>query len=121
MFLILAIVLLMVWGMGSLAFSCGGRDARGRAGHFLYWGSGRQKHQAEVDKVGGLIEEIDALRPEDEKWMAKVKAVHTSLETHIREEEGEIFPRISKVWDEARLEQAGKQMKEMKSKKAHAA
>jgi hypothetical protein len=29
--------------------------------------------------------------------------------------------RISKVWDEARLEQAGKQMKEMKSKKAHAA
>jgi hemerythrin superfamily protein len=53
--------------------------------------------------------------------MAKVKAVHASLETHIREEEGEIFPRISKVWDEARLEQAGKQMKEMKSKKAHAA
>jgi len=25
------------------------------------------------------------------------------------------------VWNEARLEQAGKQMKEMKSKKAHAA
>lgn len=94
------------------------RDAGGKDPKLAEW---RQKHQAEVDKVGGLIEEIDALRPEDEKWMAKVKAVHASLETHIREEEGEIFPRISKVWDEARLEQAGKQMKEMKSKKAHAA
>jgi hypothetical protein len=32
MFLILAIVLLMVWGVGSLAFSCGGRVEKGARG-----------------------------------------------------------------------------------------
>jgi hypothetical protein len=74
MFLILAIVLLMVWGVGSLSISCGGRS-----------GSNLDEPEVEVDPQKG--KEI----------------------------------RISKVWDEARLEQAGKQMKEMKSKKAHAA
>jgi len=71
--------------------------------------------------VEDLISEIESLAPEDEEWLTKVKEVHGSLEKHIQEEEGEIFPRISKVWDDARLKQAGTQMKEMKSKKADAA
>jgi iron-sulfur cluster repair protein YtfE (RIC family) len=45
-----------------------------------------------------------------------VKEVHAALEHHIQEEEGTIFPKISKVWDENRLERAGTQMAEMKSK-----
>ena len=68
-----------------------------------------------------LLGEIDELDPEDDKWLAKVKKVHESLQHHIQEEEGEIFPRISKVWDEARLTQAGKKMKELKAEKADAA
>jgi hemerythrin-like domain-containing protein len=43
--------------------------------------------------------------------------VHASLEGHIREEEQDIFPRISKVWDEKQLKQAGTELKEMKAKK----
>ena len=43
--------------------------------------------------------------------------MHTSLEDHIREEEQDIFPRISKAWDETKLEQAGTEMQEMKAKK----
>jgi hypothetical protein len=68
----------------------------------------------------GLINEIDGLAPEDEKWLTKAKKVHASLKAHIQEDEGEIFPRISKVWDEARLKRAGTKMKEMKSKKVDA-
>ena len=94
------------------------REAGGKDPKLAGW---RQKHQAEVDEVEDLINEIDGLAPEDEKWLTKVKKVHASLKAHIQEEEGEIFPRISKVWDEARLKQAGAKMKEMKSKKVGAA
>ena len=81
----------------------------------------REKHQAEVEKVKGLIEEVDDLDPQDAEWLSTVKEIHTSLETHIKEEEGDIFPRISKVWDEARLKDAGEKMEQMKGKKAAAA
>jgi iron-sulfur cluster repair protein YtfE (RIC family) len=94
------------------------RDAGGKDAKLAEW---RQKHQSEVEKVGNLIGEIDELEPEDDKWLTKVKKVHEGLLNHIQEEEGDIFPRISKVWDEARLTQAGKKMQEMKSKKADAA
>ena len=98
---------------GPLSREAGGKDPK-----LAGW---RKKHQAEVDEVEGLMDEIEDLLPQDEKWLTKVKQVHASLKTHIQEEEGEIFPRISKVWDEARLEQAGTQMKEMKSKQVDAA
>jgi len=81
----------------------------------------RQKHQAEVEKVEGLMKEIERHRPEDQEWLTKVKEVHSSLETHIREEEGEIFPRIGQVWDAARLMRSGQEMSEMKAKKMRAA
>jgi iron-sulfur cluster repair protein YtfE (RIC family) len=77
----------------------------------------RKKHQNEVDKVEGLIKDMGKLDPEDASWLTKLKAVHASLESHIREEEQDIFPRISKVWDEKRLTQAGTEMKDMKAKK----
>jgi iron-sulfur cluster repair protein YtfE (RIC family) len=96
-----------------LAREAGGKDAK-----LAEW---REKHQSEVDDVEGLIGEIDELDPEDDTWLAKVKKVHESLANHIQEEEGEIFPRISKVWNEARLAQAGKKMQEMKAEKADAA
>jgi hemerythrin-like domain-containing protein len=77
----------------------------------------RKKHQTEVDNVDDLIKDIATLDPEDASWLTKLKAVHASLESHIREEEQDIFPRISKVWDDKKLKQAGTDMKEMKAKK----
>jgi hypothetical protein len=55
----------------------------------------RRKHQHEVDKVEGLIKELAKLDPEGASRLTKLKAVHASLETHIREEEQDIFPRIA--------------------------
>jgi len=89
------------------------RDATSKDRQLAGW---RQQHKAEVEKVGGLLEVIRGLRPEDTAWLAKVKEVHGALEHHIEEEEGTIFPRVGKVWDESRLERAGTQMAEMKSK-----
>ncbi len=76
----------------------------------------RKHHQEELQKVGKLLEAIRGLRPDEAAWMDKVKEVHTSLEHHIQEEEGTIFPRISKACDENRIERAGAQMADMKSK-----
>jgi hemerythrin-like domain-containing protein len=77
----------------------------------------RQQHQDEVQKVEGLIKAIGGLSPEDARWLSKIQEVHTSLENHIREEEGSVLPRIRNVWDERRLRQAGTQMEEMNSKR----
>jgi len=97
---------------GPLAREAGRTDAK--------LGRWRAKHQKEVGRVEGLIEEIESLDPEEKAWLAKVKAVGASLERHIREEEQDIFPRIGKVWDGARRKRAGAEMEEMKGEKLHA-
>lgn len=80
----------------------------------------RVKHQKEVDRVEGLVGQLESLDPAEAAWLAKVKAVGASLERHIREEEQDIFPRIGKVWDGTRRKQAGAEMEEMKAEKLHA-
>ena len=77
----------------------------------------RKTHHSEVDKVEGLIKELGELNPKDASWLTKLKTVHAGLEDHIREEEQDIFPRISKVWNHTKLTQAETEMKEMKAKK----
>jgi hemerythrin superfamily protein len=94
------------------------QDAKGQDQVLTGW---RQEHQGEVKKVEALVREIEDLASEDAKWLERVTKVHTSLATHIEEEEAKIFPRIGKVWDEAKLEQAGADMERMKSGKASAA
>ncbi len=78
----------------------------------------RQRHQDEVDEVEELIGEIAELEPEEPSWLTKVKSVQANLDKHIHEEEGEIFPRIAKVWPAARLGKAGAEMEEMKARNA---
>ena len=80
----------------------------------------RGKHQKEVARVEALLKQIDGLDPEAAAWLAKVEAVGESLDKHIREEEEDIFPRLGKAWDKARLQEAGSEMAEMKAEKLHA-
>jgi hemerythrin-like domain-containing protein len=64
-----------------------------------------------------LIEEISALKPSDEAWAPKIKVLQENTEHHIEEEEGELFPKVRKIWDAARREQVGRQMQEVKVKR----
>lgn len=93
-------------------------DAAGKDERLAEW---RQKHQGEVKQVESLIKDIERLDPKADAWLSKIKEVHGSLENHIREEEGDVFPRISRFWDQARLDRAGREMGEMKARKARAA
>jgi hemerythrin-like domain-containing protein len=70
-------------------------------------------HHHQVQEAENLIREIDHLDPADQKWLAAVQKLRSTLEQHIQKEEGQIWPRIEQVWDAARLEEAGRQMEAM--------
>ena len=76
------------------------------------------RHQDEVHDVEALIKDTDGLDPEDERWLATVRQIKSALENHIRQEEGDIFPRIGQIWDRTRLDEAGQEMSQSKREKA---
>jgi hypothetical protein len=76
------------------------------------------RHQDEVYEVEGLIKETEGLDPKDGRWLATVRQIKAALENHIRQEEQDIFPRIGQLWDRARLEEAGREMRHSKAEKA---
>ena len=76
------------------------------------------RHSDEVEKVESLIEETESLDPKSDKWLGIVQQIHTALGNHIRQEEGEIFPRVAEFWDHERLAQAGEEMSEMKAERS---
>ena len=75
-------------------------------------------HEEQVGEVEELIEQTQQLDPKEPSWLATVRKIHDALAGHIRQEEGEIFPRIGKVWGAERLEKAGVQMSDMQGKVA---
>ncbi|MGD9765282.1 MAG: hemerythrin domain-containing protein [Candidatus Binatia bacterium] len=79
------------------------------------------RHEEEVHKVEGLMKDIERLDPRAELWITTIHQIHTALENHIQQEEGEIFPRIQQVWDQSKLATAGREMTEMKAQKQHRA
>jgi hemerythrin-like domain-containing protein len=91
---------------GPVADQAGSRDAT-----LAQW---RERHHEEVMKAEELIQEIDQLDPDSDEWMDKVATLQETLEDHIREEEGDIWPRIQQVWDAAKLERAGQEMETLK-------
>jgi iron-sulfur cluster repair protein YtfE (RIC family) len=71
-------------------------------------------HMHEVREAETLIKEIDRQDPSGDQWLPTVKKLRGALEQHIRKEEQEIWPKIERVWNSARLEEAGRQMEAMK-------
>jgi hemerythrin-like domain-containing protein len=76
------------------------------------------RHQDEVYEVEGLIEETEGLDPEDGRWLTTVRQIKAALEHHIRQEEQDVLPRIGRIWDRTRLEEAGREMRQSKAEKA---
>ena len=77
----------------------------------------QKHHREEVTEAEALIEEISGLDPTSEEWMNQVKELKDTLEHHIEEEEGNIWPRIEQAWDWGKLEHAGQQMETLKKQK----
>jgi hemerythrin superfamily protein len=64
-----------------------------------------------------LLEEITQLEPTDEAWQPKITVLQENTEHHIEEEEGELFPKVRKIWDTDRRQEVGRQMEEMKQQR----
>ena len=64
-----------------------------------------------------LLEEISSLKPSDEAWQPKIKVLQENTEHHIEEEEGQLFPKVRKIWDNERRQQVGRQMQDMKAQR----
>ena len=74
-------------------------------------------HREEVGELESMIQKIGELEPSDSKWMENVKKLRQTLEHHIQEEEGEVWPRIQRVWDQDKLARVGEQMATLKRQK----
>jgi hypothetical protein len=74
----------------------------------------QEHHHGEVTEMEALIREIDGLDPTGEQWMEKIEELQETLEDHIEEEEGDVWPRIQQAWDQSKLQHAGQQMETLK-------
>ncbi|MCA1842108.1 MAG: hemerythrin domain-containing protein [Actinobacteria bacterium] len=57
--------------------------------------------------VKWTLSELDGMDPEAERFDAKVKVLMESVRHHVKEEERDLFPAVSKVFGRTRLEELG--------------
>jgi hypothetical protein len=79
-----------------------------------------RRHTEEVDEVKDVIGTMADADPASDDWLSNLGEVKSLLEEHIGEEENEIWPEIRRIWDAARLEEAGAKMEETHSEKLRA-
>jgi iron-sulfur cluster repair protein YtfE (RIC family) len=77
----------------------------------------QEHHHEEVTELEALIQEIGGLDPSADHWMEKIEELQQTLENHVQEEEGDIWPLIQQAWDQSKLEHAGEQMEILKRQK----
>jgi hypothetical protein len=62
-----------------------------------------------------LVDELQDLVENDERWGAKFKVLKENIEHHVEEEEGEMFAAARKVFSEQELDELGERMERMKN------
>ena len=68
----------------------------------------------EHHQVKMFLRELSALSDDSEKFEPKLKVLMEDVTHHVQEEEGEMFPMVEELFDEATLEELGAEMKEEK-------
>jgi hemerythrin-like domain-containing protein len=68
----------------------------------------------EHNVVDTIMGQLEVTEPTDEFWGAKFKVMRESIEHHIEDEEGEMFPTAKKVFDATELDDLGTRMQKMK-------
>jgi iron-sulfur cluster repair protein YtfE (RIC family) len=70
----------------------------------------QEHHVADV-----IVRELHDLAKDDERWGAKFKVLKESLEHHIQEEEGQMFPTARAIFGREELQALGARMSKMKA------
>jgi iron-sulfur cluster repair protein YtfE (RIC family) len=71
-----------------------------------------QEHQ----EAKTLLQEIEELGSEREEFDSNLEELMESVEHHVEEEEGEMFPKVRRHLDSSKLEQLGKELEALKGK-----
>lgn len=64
--------------------------------------------------VDDLLDQISTIETGDEKWMPSFKVFKENLEHHMKEEEGELFPKVESIFSKDQLTKMGEQMAALK-------
>jgi hemerythrin superfamily protein len=64
--------------------------------------------------VDEIIEGIDDIEPDDERWPAKFKTLKENVEHHIEEEETTLFPKAADLLGDEKLGELGVKMADLK-------
>lgn len=86
------------------------RKAGGKEQEKMYY-EAKEEHRA-VDSL--VLPDLKATEPGSVEFSARVKVCKELLEHHIQEEEEEMFPQAKELLGDAKLEELGQQMQQMK-------
>jgi hemerythrin superfamily protein len=75
-----------------------------------------RESREEHEQVEQLLLEIEDLATEDTDFTSQMAELEETVEHHVAEEEEEIFPKVREIFDEAALEQLGKELASAKGK-----
>jgi hemerythrin superfamily protein len=68
----------------------------------------------EHDLVKGLLQQLEKMQPEEERFEAKASVLFENVRHHVKEEEGEMFPKVRKALAARELEELGERVREGK-------
>jgi hemerythrin superfamily protein len=68
----------------------------------------------EHQEVKVMLEELEELGSESHDFGSKLQELIESVEHHVEEEEGEMFPKVRQVFDQGQLEQLGQELESAK-------
>jgi hemerythrin superfamily protein len=68
----------------------------------------------EHQEVKIMLEELEELGSESHDFGSKLQELIESVEHHVEDEEGEMFPKVREVFDESQLEQLGQELESAK-------
>ena len=69
---------------------------------------------AEHHDVKALLEDIEGIGAKSDEFESQLQILMESVEDHVAEEEGEMFPKVSEFFDEKELDQLGQQLESAK-------
>lgn len=61
-----------------------------------------------------LMSELELLAVQDERWQAKLKLLHDSFQSHIKEEEEDMFQKAKEVFSPAQIQTLGQRLQSAK-------
>lgn len=88
------------------------KEAGGKEELKMYY-EAKEEHRA-VDSL--VLPDLKATDPSTVQFSGRVKVCKELLEHHIEEEESEMFPQARELFDEARLEEMGEQMAQLRNR-----